>query len=51
MAEPRTRPRPSFANDDDAGFPPLRDPDNLSAGEDVDADDRDDDFHEEGGGD
>jgi hypothetical protein len=51
MAEPRTRPPPNFANDDDAGFPPLRDPANLSELEDGDVDDRDDDFHEEGGGD
>jgi len=49
MTEPRTPPRPSFDNDDDAGFPPLRDPDAIGAGDEDKADEGD--IHEEGGGD
>jgi hypothetical protein len=51
MADPTTPPNPRFANDDDAGFPPLGEP-AVSADEDTDgSDDYEGDFHEDGGGD
>ncbi len=49
MADPSPPPRPRFADDEDAGFPPLRAADDVTDDEEHGADDRD--YREEGGGD
>lgn len=51
MAEPKTPPRPALADQEDAGFPPLRDIGDLKGGEGDGPDDIEGDYHEDGGGD
>lgn len=51
MVDPKTPPRPALADEEDAGFPPIRDMSDLEAGEGDGVDDIDGDYHEDGGGD
>lgn len=51
MAEPKTPPSPTLADQEDAGFPPIRDISDLGDGEGDGVDDPEGDYHEDGGGD
>lgn len=50
MFEPKM-PSRTPSSGDDAGFPPLREVDELTNGAEDDADDLERDYHEDGGGD